>query len=1024
MALKTLVGRDRELAELDDCLTMAGREEGTVVFVGGEPGIGKTRLLGAIAERARGRGYAVVSGRAYDIEGMPAYLPFIEALREHLHGASDDELEAFAADAPELALLLPEVAARASRLEQLSSLGPDGDRFRLFEAVSKVLLDIPRQAGAVGLVLLLDDVHWADRTSLLLLQHFARKIGQAPVVVLAAYRTTDLPRAHPLHAILADLTRDHLCKQLQVGPLSESDTARLIEQVTAAAAPPELASRLHEEATGNPFFIEEMIRDLRERGSDPSEPSPGIGAIPENIRHVIDRRLGRLSPAACETLQTAAVMGDAFPFAVLSAASTLGPDALTDAIEEADRAGMIREEGDGHAFTHALIRRAVYDELSLPRRWQLHARVAEAMEARAPGGLHSNLAMIAHHWRLGGSPERATGHLLRAGDDALALTAWDEAAKHWEFALQCMEKPGAPAARRARLLEGLGDLYFLSTFEAHPSVERYLRAASLHEGAGDAVSGARARARAGRSLAYPTSGFDYEAALEHLRAAESVLAKEPQSVELGELYAALAHSESHALRQGPEEMLKDMRLLAETAATLEDEFLRDLLGVQALHLEGHYLGLQGRLAEGLELEERACETATAMRDKRGAVGQWPERWHEFLLAYSSDAEPTNANGVGSPHLARTHSRVGLANFTTNCCGWQSLDLNDPVRAREKHERIRDAQGRFITPFLLGDLLLCGDVVELRRLAEAGTTALSTINPDTVILSQVMLAFAEGRWSDFRAGYDQRARRWRDARSDSLVLTTDRSLLRVARVTGDIALVESLAEEALAISLRSGAVKYEFIFRAELALLEGEGGRVEEAEPNLTRCREILAEGEDWRGVRGRLALAEAVVAAASGRGDQADEEFERAVEVFRRLSLPWDEAETFELWGRFGRRFHRGPGRQAFIVEKLGQAREGYERIGAGQPWLDRLEAEAGRLEAAGSHRTADPLPDGLTPREGEVLRLVAAGRSSREIGVDLVLSVRTVERHVANIYLKTGTHGRAQVTTYAVAHGLASAQE
>jgi DNA-binding CsgD family transcriptional regulator len=470
-------------------------------------------------------------------------------------------------------------------------------------------------------------------------------------------------------------------------------------------------------------------------------------------------------------------------------------------------------------------------------------------------------------------------------------------------------------------------------------------------------------------------------------------------------------------------MLSAMRLVQETASKIPDEFFRDFLAVQSLHLEGHYLGLQGRLAAGLALEERACAAATATKNKPGPVGAWPERWHEFLLTRSGDDDSSDANNAGSPHLSHVTSRVGLANFTTNCCGWQSLDLNDPVRAREKHESICDARGRFITPFLLNDLLLCGDVERLRELAEAGSSMLSTNNPDTIGAASTLLAYAEGRWSEYRSGYEIRGRKWREGRSAGVTMTFDRSLLRGARALYDVALAEELAQSGLAIAIRSQAVKYEFIFRAESALLAAEYKDLANAESHLARCNEILAEGEDWRGVRGRLALAEAVVAAGRGRHDQADAEFTLALEVFRSMSLPWDEAETFELWARFGRRFHRGAGRRAFIADKLGEARAVYVHIGAGQPWLDRLEAEAGRLAAEGSHVKSEPLPDGLTAREGEVLRLVAMGRSSREIGADLVLSVRTVERHVANIYLKTGTHGRAQVTSYAVARGLASAE-
>jgi DNA-binding CsgD family transcriptional regulator len=1015
------VGREQELATLTGRLEAAGRGEGGVVFISGEPGIGKSRLLREIAGRARADGWLVLAGRAYDMEGMPPYLPFIEILREHLRHAPDEALAALASGAPDLCMLLPEVRERVPGLPRPPSLGPEGDRFRLFEAVSGFLINVARQSELNGLLVLLDDLHWADRTSVLLLQHLARKLGGVPFLAAAAYRTTDVAPAHPLFSVLADLAREHLCDQVLLPPLAESGTSALIRNLAGAPPTPSFSASLHQETGGNPFFIEEAVRHLLERGLDLSEASVAGQGIPEGVRQVLDQRLARLGPATNETLRTAAVLGDTFAFELLSATSLLDSSALTGAVEEGERAGMIREEGDGYAFAHALIRRAVYDGLSVARRRQIHLRAAEAMESLNKGVLDSSLAAIAHHWRLGGRPECAVAYLLRAGDAAIGVTAWEEAVRHWEGALECMVQTAEPPARQARLLEGLGDLYFLSSFEAHPAVERYVRASALYESAGDPVGAARARSRAGRSLAYPTSGFDYAGALDHLRAAEKVLRAEPPSVELGELYAALAHAESHALGYGLDEMVKAMRHVREISETIDSDFLRDVLRIQSYHLEGHHLGLQGHLAEGLAFEELACETALALKDKGGALSQWPERWREFLLAYSSDDDPNVANDAGSFQFSRVHSRAGMVNVTTNCCGWQMLDLNDPVAARAKHERLRDAQGRFLTPFLLFDIYLCGDIAGLRRLAEAGTSAVSPLNPEAMISLRALLSLAEGRWTDVETAYARRSQLYGEQGTKSLTVWNDRMLLRLARIKGDVKSAESLARESLGIALGSGAVKYEFTSRAELALLLTEAASLPEAETHLARCREILALGEDWRGLAGRAALAEAVYAAASGHSDAAETHLERAVEIFRRLSLPWDEAEAFEAWARAGQRFHRGRARQAFVAEKLDCARAVYQRIGAGQPWLDRLDAEALHLAGNGAYSAAHALPDGLTEREAEVLRLVAAGKSSREIGEELVLSLRTVERHIANIYLKTGTHGRAQLTAYTLARGLAA---
>ncbi len=1019
----TFVGRESELTRLTERLGSAGRGEGGVVFIGGEPGIGKSRLLLEFAGRARAAGWLVLEGRAYSTEGMPAYLPFVEALSEHVPACADEDLRALLEDAPALATLIPDIRRRLPGVPVRDPLGPEAERFRLFEGVSNFFLQAARSSGTQGLLLCLDDLQWADRTALLLLVHLARKLKQSHLLVVGAYRTGDADQAPALPEILEDMAREHMDERITLPRLSLDETRAVIDGLCGMPPAPAVLRAVHAQTDGNPLFVEEVVRQLISEKRDLSrEEAARDWGLPAGVRANIERRVSRLSMDARGLLQGAAVLGERIVPEFVKAMSGLPDEAAVNCMEEAGAAGMLREEGMTYVFAHPLIRQGVYEGLSLARRQQLHGRAAALLESRGPGvGGYGDDGTIGHHWRLAGQPDRAIDYLLRAGDTAIGLTSWEEAARYWEAAGECMEQSAQPPARRARLLEGLGDLYFLSTFQAHPAVERYEAASALYEQAGDPFGWARAQSLAGRSLAYPTSGFDYPGALRHLRAAEPVLASGPPSVELGELYAALAHAESHALQNGPDRMIEAMRLVGEIAEKLEDDFLSDFLRVQSYHLQGHYLGLQGRLAEGLALEEFAAASATDLKGIPGPVNQWPGRWRELLLIRSGDDQGPMSNDIGSVQLSLVTSRVGLANFTTNCCGWQSLDLNDPLRARAKHEQIRDVQGRFITPFLLYDLALCGDIDALRALAEGGTTALSTINPDTVSSAHTMMAFAEGRWEDFESSFRDRGRKWRDGGSNSITVLLDRMLLRACRVTGEVEASESLLEESLRISLGSGAVKYEMISRIDLALLLGETGRLDEEETHLARCREILADGEDWRGIGGRLALAEAVHAAARGRHEEADAHFDRSIESFRGLSLPWDETEGFEVWARSCRRFYRGRGRRAFVLQKLGAARNVYERIGVGQPWLDRLNALEMQLLGAAANVIEDELPDNLTGREVEVLRLIALGKSNKEIGDGLVLSVRTVERHIANIYLKTGAHGRVEAATYAHAHDISA---
>jgi DNA-binding CsgD family transcriptional regulator/tetratricopeptide (TPR) repeat protein len=1014
------IGRELELGFLVERLGRCAHGEGGVILLSGEPGIGKTRLLRELEGIARSGGWCVLSGRAANIEGMPPYLPFIQALEALYEREPDDVLQAVVELAPAIANLLPSLRQRSQTLPPLGVLAPEAERFRLFESVRLALAEAARSSASGGLVLCLDDLHWAENATHLLLAHLARSVAQMSVLVVGTHRPQgEGPAA--LQKVIADLTSERLCEQIVLTELSVEQSAELIAAMTGTVPAPTVTGGIHAHTGGNPFFVEEVVRMLSTEKRDLADPgtvASGLG-LPPGVRALIEQRLSRLTSAAQQLLRSAAAVGDGATPELLRVLSGLPEDATVDGLEEATRSGMLREEGATYVFSHPLIRQVVYEGLSLARRQQLHRRTAESLEPHVALG---DEATIGHQWRLGGHPERAIPFLLQAGDAALTTTAWAEAAKLWEAALACMEQAGEPAQRRARLLEGLGDLYFLGGLEAHQSVERYLQAATLYESAEDRVRGARSRSRAGRSLTFPTSGFDYPKAIRHLRLAERVLSAEPPTVELGELYAALAHAESNALYQSPALMLSNMRLLRETAEKLNNEFLRDLLRVQSYHLEGHYLGLQGHLAQGLALEERACEMATALKDSPGSANEYVLNWQTFMLGYSAQHEPAGVNEAASLQLSKWYSRLGLANSTTTCCGWQSLDLMDPLRAKAKHERVRDEWGFLNSTFLLYDLLLCGDIEELRRLTEGGTAAFARLYADGKATAQLVLAWAEGNWPEAAGILTRRAESWRKSGTIQVLTFTNRLLIRLFRTIEEPLAVEAVAEETLHLALRACAVKYEVFARVELALLLAEANRMDEARVHLSRCREIFAGGEDWRGVRGRFALAEAVAAAAEGRSEEAGVEFARAIEVFRNLSLPWDQAEAFEIWARSGRRFHRGRRRQAFVAENVASANAVYTRIGAGQPWLDRVEVLSRRLSGPGTPGERARLPDDLTVREAEVLRLVADGQSSRGIAEHLVLSVRTVERHVANIYIKTGTHGRMEAASYARSHGLVAA--
>jgi predicted ATPase len=287
------VGRERELAALEAHLDRLADGAGGVVLIAGEPGIGKTRLSLELAERARSRGSLTLFGRAYETEGMPPYLPFAEALREYMSASPEELLRSqLGSSSGDVAIILPDVARRLPSLTSVSTAGGELERYQLFESVSEFTLNVARETPG-GLVLVLDDLQWADASTLQLLLHLARKLTRAPLLIVGTYRTVGLGRAHPLTDVLAELSRERLSERLQLQALSVSEATALIARLSNHDTGEALVKTVYRETEGNPFFMEEVVRHLNAEGYDLSEAgaSPSAWSIPDGIRQVIGRRL-------------------------------------------------------------------------------------------------------------------------------------------------------------------------------------------------------------------------------------------------------------------------------------------------------------------------------------------------------------------------------------------------------------------------------------------------------------------------------------------------------------------------------------------------------------------------------------------------------------------------------------------------------------------------------------------------------------------------------------------------------------
>ncbi len=450
---RPFVGREAALSVLRGRWERIPGGEAGVVVVTGEAGMGKTRLAARFAAEAHVHGAAVLHGRI-DEETVVPYQPFVEAIRHyaaHTPGLAGGEAAAGAAppalagiDAEALAPLVPELGGAPAS----DSGERENRRYRLFEAVAALL---GRAAADRPVLLVVEDLQWAGRPTLLLLRHVVRRLHGRPLLVLVTMRDEEANLVADPARMLADLSREHVVERVSLAGLEEEEAAELVGD-------PELARRLHGRTAGNPFFIEEMLRSLEEA---PDEP-PGV---PEGVKDLVSRRLSRLDEGTVETLTAAAVLGRDFRLATLEAMVARPGEDLLGPLEQALRASVVREDAervDHFAFAHALVRETLYEAPAQARRARLHLRAGQALEsAGAPPG------ELAHHFfeaREVGGAEAAVTHSAAAARHAVAAHAYEEAAWHLEQALAALPtEAGDPAQasagrRRAELLLALGDV--------------------------------------------------------------------------------------------------------------------------------------------------------------------------------------------------------------------------------------------------------------------------------------------------------------------------------------------------------------------------------------------------------------------------------------------------------------------------------------------------------------------------------------------------------------------------------------
>ena len=461
------VGRDAERAAVTAHLNDLSKGTGALVLISGEPGVGKTRLAEEASKEASRRGHRTLVGRSYDVDSPVPYLPFTELLEAAAKDVDRDTFRIALGDAAgEIAKIMPQLRNLYDDIPPGLELPPEQERRYLFNSIVEFL---KRAASTRPLVLMLDDIHWADEASLSVLQQVAQHLESIPVLIVGTYRDVELDVNRPLVRVLDDLLRRRLAHRISLKRFSEDAVEAMLTKLAEREPPRNLVQAVYRETDGNAFFIEEVFRHLLEQdrlfdaeGGWQSSVELGEVEVPEGVRLVIGRRLQGLGEQTRKALRAAAVVGRSFDYRLLETLQEVDPDSLLDAVDQAEQLTLIEPISTDPTetrfqFNHELIRQTLLSDVSLPRRQQLHLRVAKAMEKIYERDLAEKAAEIVNHLYRSASSDAdmTTKYLLMAGARANESAAFEDAFRYYGDCLGLVEGDDDDALT-AEALVGLG----------------------------------------------------------------------------------------------------------------------------------------------------------------------------------------------------------------------------------------------------------------------------------------------------------------------------------------------------------------------------------------------------------------------------------------------------------------------------------------------------------------------------------------------------------------------------------------
>jgi len=674
-----LIDRVEEMGLLREAVDRAVRGEGGLAFLHGEAGIGKTRLTKELGAYAHLRGMQVLYGRCpalFRMDGVPPYILWNEVIKNYLEFCTSEQLYKVIGYYPgEVCKLVPEIKQKLGTIPPSISISPESERNRLFEAVSQFVTNISKETP---LLVVLDDLQWTDQSSLLLLHYLARGVYRESLLLLGAYRETDIDERHPLPPVLRELNRERLLQSVPLKHMSFDDVSEMIKQILEQDdVPREFCELVYGKTRGNPFFVEEVIKSLkeeeiiyREKGKWKIKEVSKI-EFPETVKSVIKARISRLDDDCQNVLTMASFIGNDFSFEALCGVTSIEEDKLLELMEKMLKTGLVKEKvirgEDVYSFADITIRDVVHEEVSHLRHKKLHGVVGSALEKAYANKIDEHFGELALHFLESGDKNKALEYFLKAGEKAVKIYANNEAVSYFQSALRLLEEKEGEFREKGRVLGMLGDVKAL-VGELEACMKCWSDALLLWKQLGDKEKVSRLHRKMANVL-WGEIG-DTGKAREHQEKALKILETEPESVELASLYEDIGRM---TWRTGDfDKALPWVEKALELAKKMN---AYDVIASAYVDLGTIYSSIGKDIPKGIECLEKALKIAldnnymeTALRAYNNLPVSLPSEEHERILeCYEKGFELAKKVGdilhqswIGN-NLAWTHMGMGDIN---------------------------------------------------------------------------------------------------------------------------------------------------------------------------------------------------------------------------------------------------------------------------------------------------------------------------------------------------------------------------